>query len=124
MDGDDDETVRLTAWVRGRVQGVGFRWWVRARALELGLAGSATNLRDGRVEVVAEGPRGGCRRLLELLAGGGGAEAGSGAGAEAAPAAGGEASPLVRPPARPGSVSGVTERWSEPRGEAAGFRER
>lgn len=67
--GGDDEIVRLTAWVRGRVQGVGFRWWVRARALELGLDGSATNLRDGRVEVVAEGPRGRCRRLLELLDG-------------------------------------------------------
>ena len=35
---------RLTAWVHGEVQGVGFRWWTRARALELGLAGSASNL--------------------------------------------------------------------------------
>ena len=26
---------RLTAWVRGRVQGVGFRWWVRSMGLEL-----------------------------------------------------------------------------------------
>ena len=50
---------RLTASVRGRVQGVGFRWWVRARALELGLVGTATNLPDGRVEVVAAGPAGG-----------------------------------------------------------------
>lgn len=97
---DDEEIVRLTAWVRGRVQGVGFRWWVRARALELGLAGSATNLADGRVEVVAEGPREKCLRLLGLL---GGAGAGTG---------------------RPGKVTGVTERWSEPRGEAAGFLER
>ena len=48
------EHARLTAWVRGRVQGVGFRWWVRARALELGLVGSATNLDDGRVQVDAE----------------------------------------------------------------------
>ena len=51
------EAVRVTAWVHGRVQGVGFRWWVRARALELGLVGCAANLDDGRVEVVAEGPR-------------------------------------------------------------------
>ena len=31
---------RATIFVQGRVQGVGFRWWVRARALELGLTGS------------------------------------------------------------------------------------
>ncbi|MDL4818832.1 acylphosphatase [Actinomadura opuntiae] len=98
----EQETVRVTAWVRGRVQGVGFRWWVRARALELGLAGSATNLSDGRVEVVAEGPRERCERLLELLEG---------------DAPGGV-------PGRPGRVSGVVRRWSEPRGEAAGFLER
>lgn len=48
---------RLTAWVHGRVQGVGFRWWTRARALELGLVGYAANHADGRVLVVAEGER-------------------------------------------------------------------
>jgi acylphosphatase len=61
------EVVRLTAWVHGQVQGVGFRWWTRARALELGLVGWATNLADGRVEVVAEGPQQSCERLVELL---------------------------------------------------------
>jgi len=61
--------VRLLAWVDGQVQGVGFRWWVRAHALELGLAGSATNLPDGRVEVLAEGARPACARLLVLLHG-------------------------------------------------------
>jgi acylphosphatase len=45
--------------VKGRVQGVGFRWWTRARALELGLAGTATNRDDGPLQVVAEGPEGG-----------------------------------------------------------------
>ena len=34
-----DSDVRLTAWVHGYVQGVGFRWWTRSRALELGLTG-------------------------------------------------------------------------------------
>ena len=62
--------VRLTAWVHGRVQGVGFRWWTRSRALELGLTGYAANQTDGRVLVVAQGPRPDCERLLALLRGG------------------------------------------------------
>ena len=45
-----------TIFVRGRVQGVGFRWWSRARALELGLVGFARNMADGRVEICAHGP--------------------------------------------------------------------
>ena len=59
--------VRLTAWVHGRVQGVGFRWWTRAKAQEFGLTGFASNLPDGRVEVVAQGPRDACQRLLDWL---------------------------------------------------------
>ena len=51
----------------GRVQGVGMRWWIRARALELGLAGHAANLDDGRVEIVMEGPEAACAELLRLL---------------------------------------------------------
>jgi acylphosphatase len=62
--------VRLTAWVHGYVQGVGFRWWTRSRALELGLTGYASNQADGRVLVVAQGPRADCERLVELLRGG------------------------------------------------------
>jgi acylphosphatase len=58
---------RLTAWVHGRVQGVGFRWWTRSRALELGLTGYAANRPDGRVQVVAQGSRDACERLLQLL---------------------------------------------------------
>ncbi|MGU3294256.1 acylphosphatase [Williamsia sp. M5A3_1d] len=65
----DTDTVRLTAWVHGRVQGVGFRWWTRSRALELGLVGHATNQPDGRVLVVAEGPRAAVGELLALLRG-------------------------------------------------------
>lgn len=42
--------------VSGKVQGVFFRASTRERALDLGLNGRATNLPDGRVEVVAEGP--------------------------------------------------------------------
>lgn len=59
--------VRLTAWVHGGVQGVGFRWWTRCRALELGLTGYAANHADGRVLVVAQGPRDACESLLRQL---------------------------------------------------------
>ena len=41
--------------VSGRVQGVGFRWYARERAEQLGLAGWVKNLPDGRVEVWLEG---------------------------------------------------------------------
>ncbi len=68
---DPGQNTRLTAWVHGYVQGVGFRWWTRSRALELGLTGYAANQPDGRVLVVAQGPRQACEQLLELLRGDG-----------------------------------------------------
>ena len=44
-------------WIaRGRVQGVGFRWFVWREAERLGVGGFARNLRDGSVEVVSQGP--------------------------------------------------------------------
>ncbi|MFV0407627.1 MAG: acylphosphatase [Propioniciclava sp.] len=52
----DQDLTRTTIWVDGVVQGVGFRWWVQRRARELGLAGAAENLIDGRVQVDAQGP--------------------------------------------------------------------
>jgi acylphosphatase len=48
-------TTRVVAVVSGHVQGVGYRWFVRELASAAGLSGSATNLPDGRVEVVLEG---------------------------------------------------------------------
>ncbi|HKE49397.1 MAG TPA: acylphosphatase [Rhodanobacteraceae bacterium] len=41
--------------VSGRVQGVFFRASARNEAMRLGVEGSATNLDDGRVEVIAKG---------------------------------------------------------------------
>jgi acylphosphatase len=91
------QEVRLTAWVHGHVQGVGFRWWTRSRALALGLVGSARNLPDGRVEVVAEGTRDACEALLAALRFGGNS---------------------------PGEVRAVVDRWSDPKGGLTGFVER
>ncbi len=91
-----EPAVRLTIWVRGHVQGVGFRWWTRARALELGLVGWARNTPDGRVEVVAEGARDACDRLLAVLRSG----------------------------ATPGRVETVIEQYAPAKGQLAGFVER
>ena len=63
----EPDVLRVTAFVRGHVQGVGFRWWTRSRALELGLRGWAKNLPDGRVEVLVQGDPTACERLLALL---------------------------------------------------------
>ena len=96
-----DDVVRVTVFVRGRVQGVGFRWWTRARALELGLAGHARNTADGRVEVVAQGRRVDCAALVGLL---------------------GEQPSSKH---RPGHVESVSEaQVSEPRPDLTGFIER
>jgi len=43
--------------VRGRVQGVGFRWFVEREAHILGIAGWVRNNHDGSVEVLAQGSR-------------------------------------------------------------------
>ncbi|OFJ54728.1 acylphosphatase [Mycolicibacterium grossiae] len=69
MSASDADDVRLSAWVHGHVQGVGFRWWTRARALELGLTGFAANKPDGRVHVIAQGRRDACEQLLDALRG-------------------------------------------------------
>jgi acylphosphatase len=41
--------------VKGRVQGVGFRWFVQREAAELGLRGWVRNTDDGHVEIIAAG---------------------------------------------------------------------
>jgi acylphosphatase len=63
----EQEHVRLTATVRGRVHGVGYRIFVIEQAAARGLRGFARNDRSGTVEVVAEGPRSQLEGLLEEL---------------------------------------------------------
>jgi len=87
--------VRTAIRVEGIVQGVGFRYWVRTKAVALGLTGSAANLDDGQVEVIAEGPAGAVRTLLAELTGG----------------------------QTPGRVTRVTQRWGRPQGQLRGFTE-
>ena len=59
--------VRLEAVVSGRVQGVGFRWFVVKEAGRLGLGGWVANEADGRVRCVAEGPKPALEALLAAL---------------------------------------------------------
>jgi acylphosphatase len=58
---------RIEATVRGRVQGVGFRYFVVLRARELGLAGWVANDADGSVRCLAEGPAPALDRLEAAL---------------------------------------------------------
>jgi len=59
---------RLSATIIGRVQGVGFRWWVRSLADRMGLSGWVMNGADERsVELVAGGSAASLDQLERLL---------------------------------------------------------
>ncbi len=92
----NDEVRTLTAIVSGRVQGVGFRFFVRRRAESMHLRGWARNLPSGDVEVVAHGVAEDVQALLALL----------------------------RVGRTPGQVSNVTEDWSPRDDLPAGFEVR
>ncbi|MFQ5605061.1 MAG: acylphosphatase [bacterium] len=53
--------------VQGRVQGVGFRWFVVRQAEHLHLQGYVKNMFDGSVEVVAEGEEDGIEKLIAII---------------------------------------------------------
>jgi acylphosphatase len=67
MDEEQDGLVRRGFRVEGTVQGVGFRWWARSLAQQLGVAGYARNLPDGAVEVQASGRATGVEQLQRAL---------------------------------------------------------
>lgn len=62
-----DSRLRVSATVRGQVQGVGFRWFVVREGSYLGLVGWVANAPDGSVVLEAEGNRSAVERLLELV---------------------------------------------------------
>jgi acylphosphatase len=66
-DTDPAERARLEATARGRVQGVGFRYFVLRRGMELRLTGWVANESDGSVRCVAEGPRTDLEALLDTM---------------------------------------------------------
>jgi len=61
------DQARIDATVIGRVQGVGFRWFVLDVARDLELSGWVANEADGSVRCVAEGPRPALEALVEAL---------------------------------------------------------
>ena len=87
------DLVRARITVRGMVQGVGFRYFVRNTATSLGLGGYVRNLSDGRVEVVADGDR----RIVDALI------------------------VELRIGPRYANVRGVDVQWEEPRKDFTGF---
>lgn len=87
------DLVRARIRVRGMVQGVGFRYFVRNTATSLGLGGEVRNRSDGSVEVVAEGERGPVEILIREL----------------------------RTGPRYASVDGLDIQWEEPRKDFSGF---
>jgi len=66
---EQSEAERREVHYSGRVQGVGFRYTVRSLAGRYDVSGFVKNLRDGRVQLVAEGPPGEVAGLLEAVRG-------------------------------------------------------
>jgi len=91
-----ESQARLHILVEGRVQGVGFRYFVQQRAAALGVSGWVRNLWDGRVEITAEGARPALKALLAAV---------------------------QRGP-RAAEVRGVQAEWSAPSGEFRSFHVR
>ena len=63
----DTKTLSLRLEVRGRVQGVGYRYFCQRTARKLGVAGSVENKYDGSVEVYVSGPESAVREFVAAL---------------------------------------------------------
>ncbi len=60
-----EERPALRVHIEGRVQGVGYRYWVVDQASNLGLDGWVRNCLDGRVEMVVSGPQEALEEILQ-----------------------------------------------------------
>jgi len=63
----ETELTRVHIWVRGRVQGVGFRAFVQQSAIQLGLKGWVRNVGWDQVEALAEGGKPTLEHFVEAL---------------------------------------------------------
>lgn len=61
------DIVRVHIWVKGRVQGVGFRAHVDYHARQIGVTGWVRNVGWDTVEAVAEGERANVERFIEMM---------------------------------------------------------
>jgi len=65
---EDNRKVRTHVWVKGRVQGVGFRAYVEYSARQMGgLTGWVRNVGDDTVEAIAEGERATVERFIQMM---------------------------------------------------------
>ena len=62
--------IAIRLLLSGRVQGVGFRWFVMKRARDLPVTGWVRNLADGRVEIAVKGSRSDVEVLTAAVTGG------------------------------------------------------
>lgn len=67
MEHDSQEVIRVHIWVKGRVQGVGFRAHVEYQALQIGVLGWVRNVGSDTVETVAEGSREKIERFVNVV---------------------------------------------------------
>lgn len=67
MPDSTSDLVRAHVWVKGRVQGVGFRAYVESAAWRTGVAGWVRNVGYDTVEAAAEGERAQVERFIELM---------------------------------------------------------
>ena len=68
MDQEPQQNVRAHVWVKGRVQGVGFRAHVEYHARQIGgLTGWVRNVGYDTVEAIVEGERSNVERFIEMM---------------------------------------------------------
>ena len=93
-DTERKQAAAVHIYVSGRVQGVGFRYFVTHRAADLGITGIVRNTSDGRVEIRAEGPRSALESLQQAV----------------------QSGPHL------GAVAGIDVRWTDATGKYVEFR--